>query len=147
MQGKTIISTIHQPSSDIFHMFDKFMLMADGQVVYYGLASESTKFFADQDLICPPLDNPADYYMQILHLDNSNNLTNQETAIVEKLAAACKKINIIPEPSRTILTSKSHFKSSFQEQLFYLTQKEFLRFFRISNQIFLPVDLTMLKEF
>jgi len=27
-QGRTVISTIHQPNSDIFNLFDKLMIMA-----------------------------------------------------------------------------------------------------------------------
>lgn len=33
-QGKTVIATIHQPSSDAFLAFDRLLLMADGQCVY-----------------------------------------------------------------------------------------------------------------
>ena len=33
-QGKTIISTIHQPSSQTFSTFDRLILMADGYIVY-----------------------------------------------------------------------------------------------------------------
>lgn len=32
--GKTIISTIHQPSSQAFAYFDRLLLMADGNIVY-----------------------------------------------------------------------------------------------------------------
>ncbi|CAG8718430.1 9717_t:CDS:2, partial [Scutellospora calospora] len=30
-QGKTIIMVIHQPSSQVFELFDKLLLMADGR--------------------------------------------------------------------------------------------------------------------
>jgi len=33
-QGKTIISTIHQPSSESFLEFDRLLLMSDGYCVY-----------------------------------------------------------------------------------------------------------------
>ena len=37
-KGKTIISTIHQPSSQSFALFDRLILMADGHIVYQGPA-------------------------------------------------------------------------------------------------------------
>jgi ABC-type multidrug transport system ATPase subunit len=129
-QGKTIICTIHQPSSDIFDLFDKYMLMADGQIVYHGLAKESPKFFAAQGFVCPQLENPADYYMQILNIKNSKELTEDEANRIETLVAGYKKLYRPPEPLRTILSSKSLYKSSFYWQLFYLTQRELMRIVR-----------------
>ncbi|XP_041083631.1 ABC transporter G family member 14-like isoform X1 [Polyodon spathula] len=60
---KTIISSIHQPSSPVFHMFDKLLLMSDGEVAYYGPASRIVDFFADLGMPCTPLYNPADYML------------------------------------------------------------------------------------
>ena len=44
-KGKTIISTIHQPSSQSFALFDRLILMADGHIVYQGPAVESANYF------------------------------------------------------------------------------------------------------
>lgn len=35
-KGKTIILTIHQPSSELFSLFDKILLMAEGRVAFLG---------------------------------------------------------------------------------------------------------------
>lgn len=36
--GRAIITTIHQPSSRLFHQLDRLMLMSDGHAIYSGLA-------------------------------------------------------------------------------------------------------------
>lgn len=36
--GRSIITTIHQPSSRLFHQLDRLMLMSDGHSIYSGLA-------------------------------------------------------------------------------------------------------------
>jgi ABC-type multidrug transport system ATPase subunit len=45
-QGKTIICTIHQPSSEIFEMFDRLCLLAEGRLAYIGDLSKAYDFFA-----------------------------------------------------------------------------------------------------
>ena len=34
MEGKTIITSIHQPSSQIFQSFDQLILLADGKTIF-----------------------------------------------------------------------------------------------------------------
>lgn len=45
-RGKTIISTIHQPSSEVFSMFDRVLLMAEGRVAFLGEVDAALKFFS-----------------------------------------------------------------------------------------------------
>lgn len=44
-KGKTIIITIHQPSSELFGMFDKILLIAEGRAAFIGSPSQATEFF------------------------------------------------------------------------------------------------------
>ena len=44
-QGKTIICTIHQPSSEIFQNFDNLYLMAEGRLAYCGALANADDFF------------------------------------------------------------------------------------------------------
>ncbi|KAF2888856.1 hypothetical protein ILUMI_17317, partial [Ignelater luminosus] len=66
--GKTIICTIHQPSSEVFALFDKLLLMAEGRVAFLGSTEEASNFFTSLDAPCPHNYNPADYYIQLLSI-------------------------------------------------------------------------------
>jgi ABC-type multidrug transport system ATPase subunit len=44
-KGKTIICTIHQPSSEIFEMFDSLCLLSEGRLAYMGDLSGANEFF------------------------------------------------------------------------------------------------------
>lgn len=65
-RGKTVVSTIHQPSSEAYACFDRLILMCDGYIVYQGLAKYSSQYFQSIGWEVPMHTNPADYYMQVL---------------------------------------------------------------------------------
>ena len=60
-QGRTVVATIHQPSSDIFNLFDDLLLLSEGKVVYYGSAKDSIEYFSQLGYKCPQYMNPSDY--------------------------------------------------------------------------------------
>ena len=59
--GITLVMTIHQPSSQIFNMFDKLLLLCEGEVAYYGDVKACADYFTSFDLPCPPNYNLADH--------------------------------------------------------------------------------------
>lgn len=71
-QGKTIICTIHQPSSEVFELFDRLCLMAEGRLAYLGDLKKCPAFFASHGFTCPNNYNPADFYIQNLALVPAN---------------------------------------------------------------------------
>jgi ABC-type multidrug transport system ATPase subunit len=44
-KGKTIICTIHQPSSELYELFDKLCLLAEGRLAYIGNLFNVNDFF------------------------------------------------------------------------------------------------------
>ena len=44
-KGKTVVATIHQPSSEAFFYFDRLVLMCDGNIVYQGDAKKSVDYY------------------------------------------------------------------------------------------------------
>ncbi|CAA6661534.1 unnamed protein product [Spirodela intermedia] len=63
--GRTIITTIHQPSSRIFHMFDKLLLISDGHPMYYGEASNSMQYFSSLGFVPQLAMNPAEFLLDL----------------------------------------------------------------------------------
>jgi len=64
--GYTVITTIHQPTSQMFELFDKLMLLVDGNVCYYGKANEAVSYFSGLGLECGIHSNPADFMMGMI---------------------------------------------------------------------------------
>lgn len=83
-KGKTIICTIHQPSSEVFAMFDRLLLMADGRTAFLGQANDAISFFSAQGMPCPPNYNPADFYIHSLA-----TVPGQEVECKKKIKEIC----------------------------------------------------------
>lgn len=41
--GRTVIASIHQPSSEVFELFDRLYLLSGGKTVYFGQGSEACR--------------------------------------------------------------------------------------------------------
>ncbi|CAF1389700.1 unnamed protein product [Adineta steineri] len=79
LKGKTIVMSIHQPSSQIFHSFDQLILLADAKTIFMGKPSNALDYFATLGHHAPLQYNPADFIM---------DLVNQDKEIREELKEA-----------------------------------------------------------
>ncbi|KAG6388597.1 hypothetical protein SASPL_150029 [Salvia splendens] len=63
--GKTVVTTIHQPSSRLFSIFDKLILLSNGCSLYFGKASDAMRYFSS--IGCLPLIamNPAEFLIDL----------------------------------------------------------------------------------
>lgn len=64
--GRTIICTIHQPSSNIFNMFSKVLLLSQGRVVFYGDREATLLYFSRLGLPCPPFTSVPEFLLELL---------------------------------------------------------------------------------
>ncbi|TMW61231.1 hypothetical protein Poli38472_013694 [Pythium oligandrum] len=88
--GRTVIATIHQPSSEIFALFDKLYLLTDGSTAFHGKASDSVENFASLGHQCPSFMNPSDYFMrQLVVMDKATDQAGVERT--ERLKLQWKK--------------------------------------------------------
>ncbi|CCG81883.1 Putative uncharacterized protein [Taphrina deformans PYCC 5710] len=63
--NRTIVMTIHQPRSNIVALFDQWLLLAKGQVVYSGPLASCHGYFEGIGYGCPPGYNIADYLIDL----------------------------------------------------------------------------------
>ncbi|KAJ6968167.1 ABC transporter G family member 15-like [Populus alba x Populus x berolinensis] len=67
--GKIVICSLHQPSSDVFNLLDDLLLLSGGETVYFGEAKMAVKFFAEAGFPCPTKRNPSDHFLRCINLD------------------------------------------------------------------------------
>ncbi|XP_009593646.1 ABC transporter G family member 21 [Nicotiana tomentosiformis] len=119
--GRTIVTTIHQPSSKLYRMFDKIIVLTEGCPIYCGKNSHVMEYFESIGYV-PGFDfmNPADFLLDLangvspdtrqddLHesLPKSDQTENQN-ATKQFLIASYKK-NIYPALKEEIDQSFRH---------------------------------------
>ena len=83
LSGRTVICTIHQPSSDIFRLFDDMILLNHGKIVYQGEVNNIVKYFDSLGYKCPEYTNPSDYiFMNILNQEYYINNNDENNNII-----------------------------------------------------------------
>jgi len=137
-KGKTIICTIHQPSSQLFSNFDQLLLMAEGQTAYLGEASKAKAFFSSINYPCPQDFNPADHFVQVLAVipgkeeesrERINSICQQfsqsESGIEIQSAVKAEEVDIT-EKDQSKSEKVSPYKASWGEQFSALTWRSAL---------------------
>ncbi|XP_014493690.2 ABC transporter G family member 15-like [Vigna radiata var. radiata] len=151
--AKTVISSIHQPSSEVFALFDHLFLLSGGQTIYFGPAQKATQFFAKAGFPCPSRRNPADHFLHCINSDFdavttiiTASQTRQEgvplstaetkAILVEKYrwsehaTIARARIKEISNIGGIDFESKSKCKAKWWKQLLVLTQRSFVNMSR-----------------
>ena len=69
--ARTVLTSIHQPSSAVFFRFDRLLLLADGAVAYHGRPQGSLGHVALLGMACLAGYNAADHLMDLLVVDGA----------------------------------------------------------------------------
>ncbi len=159
--GKTVVCTIHQPSSEVFALFDRILLMAEGRTAFLGPVSDALSFFATQGLPCPPNYNPADYYIHTLatipgqELDSKRK--SKEICDAYESSSAGRIVQEMVEANRAVKTSRqqeleiahvrrSPYKASWFAQLRAVMWRSSLSVSREPNVLKVKAFQTIVKS-
>ena len=64
-KGKTIVTSMHQPSSRVYQMFDSVLVLSEGRCLYFGKGSEAMSYFATTGYSPSFPMNPADFLLDL----------------------------------------------------------------------------------
>ncbi|CUS12557.1 unnamed protein product [Tuber aestivum] len=67
--GRTVITTIHQPRSEIWGLFDRITLLTKGKPVYSGKRDHALSYFTSLGYPFPEHVNPADFLIDLSAID------------------------------------------------------------------------------
>lgn len=76
--GRTMVMTIHQPSSRLFYMFHKVLLLSEGNIMYFGKGAEAMDYFSNIGYSPSVAMNPSDF---LLDLANGTDQCNVDSLL------------------------------------------------------------------
>ncbi|KJZ78193.1 hypothetical protein HIM_02231 [Hirsutella minnesotensis 3608] len=133
-KGRTIITTIHQPRSEIWHLFHNVIVLSKGDPVYSGTRSDCLPWFQSQGHEMPPFSNPADHVIDLAAVDNRTPDREQESSIrVGRLKEAWRSesahrfppISAATSARRQSQTARNMARSGFFRQTVVLANRTF----------------------
>ena len=77
--GRVVIMSLHQPSTQVFALFDQVLLLARGKQIYQGPPGTSAlKFFASLGYPCPEFTNPAEHFLDVINTDFNSSVDDNK---------------------------------------------------------------------
>ncbi|KAK2437323.1 ABC transporter G family member [Trifolium repens] len=142
---RTIITSIHQPSTEVFQLFHNLCLLSSGRTVYFGPASAACEFFALNGFPCPPLQNPSDHLLKTINKDFDQDI-EAETGIMTAEEAICilvssykssernqdvyDEVAVLSKKNTSSMDHKKKGHAGFLNQCAVLTKRSSVNMFR-----------------
>ncbi|CAI9285292.1 unnamed protein product [Lactuca saligna] len=139
----TVLAAIHQPSSQLFGLFNNLCLLSMGKTIYSGPTFAANKFFAVNGFPCPDLQNPADHYLMTINVDFDEGTVSGEVPdehIINALAESYKSSEMYMEVKSEIFTicgeegeliqREGSLEANFITQCTVLSQRSFINMYR-----------------
>lgn len=156
--GQAVLCTIHQPSSQLFCMFDRLILLNNhGETIYFGDigpdASTMVGYFEKNGAqSCPPAANPAEWALMVTNDNPSHNTemklggaswsqawesSPEKKAAIQQLSEF-QALETSAGPSHT---TKSKYATSYARQLIIVSRRLFQEYWRDPLYLYTKVAL------
>lgn len=147
----SMMSSIHQPSANIFAKFDDLLLLSEGHVMYFGPIKHAEGFFNARGPARHPLQSTAEYLMDLVVLDEaaSTDLEEQsEHACGGGLSSAARATVIAemqseaaafpPLPAPQAKSAAQRYEAPMTRQMYLLARRYY---FLVVDQVFTRLNL------
>ncbi|KAK2656487.1 hypothetical protein Ddye_009539 [Dipteronia dyeriana] len=142
--GRTVIASIHQPSSEVFELFHNLCLLSSGRTIYFGPVSLAEQFFSSSGFPCPTLRNPSDHYLRTINKDFEEDIeqgfgSTSTEEVINILVNSFKSYETYQEVQHHVsklclqkgkALEKKGSQTSFITQSFVLTRRSFVNMYR-----------------
>lgn len=79
VKGTMVVTSIHQPRSQIFALFDDVVILSEGRTMYAGPADKMIEYFTKAGYALPENYNPADFVLDLVSMDVRTETLEEET--------------------------------------------------------------------
>jgi energy-coupling factor transporter ATP-binding protein EcfA2 len=140
--GCAVLCTIHQPSSEIFQLFDKMICLAEGRTCYCDAVGGLSAYMRDAGLPVPHETNPADHIL--FHVQTQ---TLEDLSSFMECWAGHERQRVLPDialarSSASAIPPENFVRKSCFLQLGYLIQREVREIVRNKIGLFMRFAVT-----
>ncbi|KAG4970977.1 hypothetical protein JHK84_037072 [Glycine max] len=115
--GRTVIMTIHQPSSKLFYMFQKILLLSDGRSLYFGKGENVMNYFSSIGYTPSVAMNPTDFLLDLANGIYSENLEEDTNATKQVLLSAFES-NLASQVKMELQISRDSIHHNSEDEIF-----------------------------
>ncbi|KAG5010559.1 hypothetical protein JHK87_019074 [Glycine soja] len=115
--GRTIIMTIYQPSSKLFYMFQKILLLSDGRSLYFGKGENVMNYFSSIGYAPSVATDPTDFVLDLANGIYSENLEEDTNATKQVLLSAFES-NLACQVKMELQISRDSFHHNSEDEIF-----------------------------
>lgn len=146
-RGQTIGMTLHQPSSEIFHLCDKVIFLVDTHILYSGPVNRLAEHFAACGYVNPPNYNVCDYVVFLMQTETSAQLDALREKLVARTEAKTETLEISThtniERKATMEIYAKMRKSSLCTQIRLLFRREYSDVYRDKGTLIARIGIVI----
>ncbi|XP_023735837.3 ABC transporter G family member 9 [Lactuca sativa] len=106
--GRTVVMTIHQPSSRLFYMFHKVLLLSEGNPLFFGKGSEVMDYFNRIGFSPSVAMNPSDFLLDLANGISSDDSSQEDQNTVKQKLVSAYKSNLAENLEAETLEADDH---------------------------------------